>query len=87
MAEIYRIEDLRAQIKQVEFETGEVNKQRSSVEEEIEHLHQDMKGKITEAENKYHNSLKTLRKLQEENRNTKLDIEDMDEEIKAWYAN
>ncbi|XP_039271313.2 coiled-coil domain-containing protein 178-like [Styela clava] len=82
-AEIYKIEDLRQQIKEVEFETGEVNKQKAGVENEIENLNDTMKEKIGALETKYHNSLRTLRKLQEDNRDMKLDIEDMNEEIKT----
>ena len=43
-----------------------------------------MKIKIGELESSYHENLKELRHLQEENRDMKLDIEDLDEEVKSW---
>lgn len=44
---------------------------------------EEMQQKISDLETKYHESLKKLRNLQEENRDVKLDIEDMNEEIKT----
>nr|CAB3228302.1 coiled-coil domain-containing protein 178-like [Phallusia mammillata] len=81
--EVYRIEELQDEVKQVEFETGEVTKQKNKLENEIDQMHQDMRGRISDIEGQYKDSLRTLRELQENNRDMKYDIEDMNEEIKT----
>nr|XP_009861454.2 coiled-coil domain-containing protein 178-like isoform X1 [Ciona intestinalis] len=81
--EVYKIEGLRDEVKQVEFETGEVTRQKVALDNEVEEMHKGMREKIYNLEEKYRNSLKSLRELQETNRDMKYDIEDMNDEIKT----
>ncbi|XP_076807263.1 uncharacterized protein LOC143450548 [Clavelina lepadiformis] len=81
--EVYRIEELRDIVKQVEFETGEITKQKTILEDGLEKLHKDKRSKIYDLEVEYKGALRTLRELQEVNRDMKYDIEDMSEEIKT----
>jgi len=45
-----------------------------------------MQEKLSELENKYKDSLRTLRELHETNDDVKCDIEDLEKESKAWWV-
>lgn len=81
--EMYKIELLRDQVKQVEFETGEVTKQKQTLETSIKQMQGDMEDKLSELETIYKGKLRELRESQEKNREMTYDIEDTEDQIKA----
>lgn len=81
--EMYKIEELRDQVRQVEFETGEVTKQKQTLETSIKKMEEDMEEKLAQLESKYKSKLRQLRESQERNREMQYDIEDTEEQIKS----